>query len=207
MKKFLSVLFALTGWFAVTAQFALMIENRSAPVAETIIRFFSFFTILTNILVAVYFTLNTFNPAIVRKPGTLTAVTIYIFMAGAVYQVILRATWNPEGLQLIVDELLHTVIPVLAIIFWAVYEDKKAVTLRQIPKWVIYPLAYLAFILIRGSFSNFYPYPFVNVSEIGMTKTLLNSAVLVLVFFIISALFVITGKYFSKKQQEETASS
>lgn len=189
------------------AQFILMIGNRSASLPETIIRFFSFFTILTNILVAGYFTLTVFKPAIVRKPGTLTAVTVYIFMVGAVYQVVLRATWNPEGLQLIVDELLHTVIPVLAIIFWAMYENKKAVTLWQIPKWVVYPLAYLAYILIRGSFSNFYPYPFVNVSEIGMTKTLLNSAVLVLVFFIIAALFVITGKYFSKKQQGATASS
>ncbi|HTI58215.1 Pr6Pr family membrane protein [Mucilaginibacter sp.] len=207
MKKSLSLLFALIGWFAVTAQFVLMIENRMAPVAETIIRFFSFFTILTNILVAGYFTLLSFKPAIVHKPGILTAVTVYIFMVGSVYQFVLRATWKPEGLQLIVDELLHTVIPVLVIIFWTMYENKKAVTFGQIPKWVIYPVAYLVYILIRGSVSNFYPYPFVNVSEIGITKTLLNSAALVLVFFMIATLFVTAGRYFSKKRQEGAASS
>ncbi|MFZ5976285.1 MULTISPECIES: Pr6Pr family membrane protein [unclassified Hydrotalea] len=33
--------------------------------------------------------------------------------------------------------------------------------------WLIYPLLYLVYILIRGSFSGFYPYPFVNVLQIG----------------------------------------
>ncbi len=47
---------AFLGWFAVLVQFVLMIQNRQAGVGETIVRFFSFFTILTNSLVAAYFT-------------------------------------------------------------------------------------------------------------------------------------------------------
>lgn len=35
----------LTAWFAVIAQFFLAIANRTASVPETVIRFFSFFTI------------------------------------------------------------------------------------------------------------------------------------------------------------------
>ena len=58
LQRNLSILFAIIVWFAVLAQFYLIIENRVAPVTETIIRFFSFFTILTNILVAVYFTIR-----------------------------------------------------------------------------------------------------------------------------------------------------
>jgi hypothetical protein len=42
----------------VLAPFYLMIENRAAPMPEAIIRFFSFFTILTNSFVAVYFTMQ-----------------------------------------------------------------------------------------------------------------------------------------------------
>ena len=47
---------ALMGWFAVGLQFYLVIVNRVESLPETMIRFFSYFTILTNILVALYFT-------------------------------------------------------------------------------------------------------------------------------------------------------
>jgi hypothetical protein len=47
---------AFISWLAEILQLYLIIVNRTASIPETIIRFFSFFTILTNILVAVCFT-------------------------------------------------------------------------------------------------------------------------------------------------------
>lgn len=203
MKKNLALLFATFAWFAVIMQFVLMIENRTAPVSETIIRFFSFFTILTNTLVACYFTgiaffKNQENKSI-SKPGVLTAVTIYITMVGAVYQFALRHIWSPQGMQMIVDELLHSVIPILVIVFWYLYEVTKPVQYAQVLNWALYPLVYLLFILVRGSFSNFYPYPFINVIEIGLTKALTNAGILVVVFMIISGVFLFIGKSVLKR--------
>lgn len=60
----------------------------------------------------------------------------------------------------------------------------------MIPKWLIYPQAYLIYIPIRGHFSGFYPYPFVDVSALGMTKVLFNSAVLMGVFSGVSACLI-----------------
>lgn len=198
MKKKLALLFALVGWFAVIAQYDLMIENRVTSVTETTIRFFSFFTILTNLLVAIYFTFLLFtkneNSKLIVKPGTLTAVTIYITMVGLVYQVALRHIWQPKGMQLIVNELLHSVIPVVVIIFWYLYETTRPIKYGQIAKWAIYPILYLAYILIRGSFSNFYPYPFIDVATLGMAKALTNAGVLLLLFMVIAALFIFIGK-------------
>ncbi len=203
MKKNLALVFALIGWFAVVAQYVLMVENRTVSFSETTIRFFSFFTILTNTLVAAYFTFIVFannkNYAPITKPGILTAITIYITMVGLVYQVVLRHVWQPKGLQLIVDELLHSVIPVLVIFFWFLYEVTKPIKNSQVLKWASYPLLYLAFILIRGSFSGFYPYPFVDVTSLGITKALINAAVLLLVFMVISALFIFIGKALIKR--------
>jgi hypothetical protein len=199
VKTTLTTLFAIIAWLAVLTQFDLMIENSVASVLETTIRFFSFFTILTNLLVAVYFTLSLIRQKngslwVVNKPGTLTAVTVYISIVGLIYQLILRHTWEPKGMQMIVDELLHTVIPVLVIVFWYLYEDKSALAYRQIPKWLIYPIVYLVYILIRGSFSNFYPYPFVDVTSLGLSEVLINSAGLIVLFVGISALYVKLGK-------------
>ncbi|GLU56934.1 hypothetical protein Dfri01_63950 [Dyadobacter frigoris] len=182
-----------------------MIENRVASIFETTIRFFSFFTILTNLLVAIYFTLSLIRKkngslSIIHKPGTLTAVTVYITIVGLVYQIILRPIWDPKGLQMIVNELLHSVIPVLVIIFWYLYEEKIPVTYQQIPKWLIYPLIYLIYILIRGDFSNFYPYPFVDVASLGLSKVLTNSAGLIVLFICISALYIKLGKTVMNKK-------
>ncbi|MBI5371523.1 MAG: Pr6Pr family membrane protein [Sphingobacteriales bacterium] len=204
MKRKLSILFAAIAWFAVLAQFYLMMENRRASVCETIIRFFSFFTILTNLLVAIYFTFILFKikgriPAILNKPGALTAITVYITTVGLVYQVILRHTWQPAGLQLIVDELLHTVMPVLVIIYWYLYENKSSATYRQIPMWLLYPLIYVTYILVRGSFSGFYPYPFVDAGNLGLSKVIINIVVLMALFVVLSAIYIRVGRAIKNK--------
>ncbi|MEO6452991.1 MAG: Pr6Pr family membrane protein [Ginsengibacter sp.] len=199
MKKKLSITFAIIVWFAVFTQYYLMIENRVVSISETTIRFFSFFTILTNSIVAIYFTIVIFKikngfAAIIDKPGTLTAITVYITIVGLVYQVVLRHLWHPAGLQMIIDELLHTLIPIMVIIYWYLYENKLSVTYAQIPKWLVYPLTYLTYILIRGKISNFYPYPFVNVENLGLLKVLITSVLLIALFIGLSAIFIRVGR-------------
>ena len=204
MKFKLASFFALVGWFAVIAQYFLMIENRVASIPETTIRFFSFFTILTNSLVAIYFTCIVLykkqETTLIGLPGTLSAITVYILMVGLVYQFVLRQIWHPEGLQKIVDELLHSVMPVLVIIFWYLYESIQSIKYSQILKWMIYPLIYLAYVLVRGSFANFYPYPFVNVTNLGIKNVLINSGFLMGIFILMSVLIVFIGKLIIKNK-------
>lgn len=204
MRKLLDILFAAIGWFAVTSQFILMIENKATPIMEMTIRFFSFFTILSNILVSGYFTHQVFekkkrSKSLFNQPGSLTAITVYITVVGMVYQIALRHVWQPTGLQMIVDELLHTLIPTLVIIYWALYEQKSRLEWKKIPRFLLYPLFYLAFILLRGQFSDFYPYPFINVIELGWVKTLMNIMVLLGVFVFLSLLFIGIGRLMVKK--------
>ena len=189
MQKSLAGLLALAGWFAVIAQYVLMLNNNVNTVSEATIRFFSYFTILTNIAVATYYTALLFNAPIVRTKGLLSAVTVYIIIVGVVYQVALRHIWDPQGLQKWVDELLHSVIPFGALIYWGLFE-KKGLQYSQIFAWSIYPLAYLLFTLIRGSISGFYPYPFVNVIAIGMQQTLINALIILARFMALSFVFI-----------------
>ncbi len=140
-----------------------------------------------------------------QKPGTLTAITVYITIVGTVYQVLLRHIWQPQGLQLLVDELLHTINPLLVIYYWYRYEAKKQVKYRQVKWWLVYPLVYLLFIFIRGSVSKFYPYPFIDVEQIGWSKALTNAAGLMLFFLAVSALFVYLGRLLMGKVRRQQA--
>lgn len=200
MRKTLAIIFALIAWFAVIEQLVLMLHNSALPASEILIRFFSYFTILTNSLVALYFTMQALNISWTYKPGILTGLTVYIFIVGIVYQLLLRHLWQPAGMQLIVDELLHTLNPLIVLLFWYLYEKKREVKYSLIKFLLIYPLCYLVYILLRGSFSGFYPYPFVNVTELGWMKTLLNSFLLTIFFIFVSWLFIAIGRKMSNKK-------
>src|SRR4051812_17565413 len=98
-RKFLGFI-ALLGLFAIPAQLYLAITNRSAEVTETIIRFFSYFTILTNILILISSSFLALNSSsglrnFFAKPSTRTASTVYITIVGVIYNTILSALWKP----------------------------------------------------------------------------------------------------------------
>jgi hypothetical protein len=203
LRKTFLIILAVSGWFALTAQLYLIIVNRVASIPETITRYFSFFTILTNLIVVFCCTFILLKPkshtgSFFSRPDTLTAIAVYITVVGIVYNTVFRFLWNPQGLQLIVDELLHSVIPLLFIILWFLLTRKAVLKWKNIFPWLLYPFAYIISILIRGAFSGFYPYPFINVTELGYSKVLVNCLGLVLVFLFLSLLFVVIGKLKSK---------
>ena len=195
---------AVTGWFAVILQFYLQLINRLAGVTETIFRFFSYYTILTNILVAFCFTvLLLFSRSEIGKflsqPKVLTAVAGYIAFVGLAYHILLRHLWNPEGLQFIVDVLLHSCMPVMFFLYWLIFVPKADLKWSNVVPWMIYPVAYLLWVLFRGVFSGFYPYPFVDVNNLGYHRVLLNDGGLIVAFLLLSLLFVGLGKLISRR--------
>ena len=190
----------LLGWFALIGQFYLIILNRVTSVPETIIRYFSFFTILTNLIVAICCSMllsksNSGMKIFFSQQSTLTAIAVYITIVGLVYNFILRFLWKPRGLQWIVDELLHTVIPLLFILLWLVFVQKGKIFWKSVLAWLLYPIIYLVFILLRGIPSSFYPYPFIDVDKIGYSQTFINSSGMLLAFLTVSILFLIVNRF------------
>lgn len=198
-RKFETLGFSI-GWFAIIAQFFLMLENRQADIPETIIRFFSFFTILTNILIALFLTtslfrLKKFPFKLFLLKGTLTAITTFIVIVGLVYQIVLRQIWEPTGLQYIVDELLHTIIPLFMLGYWFFNIREEDLLLKPVFNWLIYPSIYLVFILVRGNISGYYPYPFLNIKEIGYESVLLNITIIFTIAIVIMIALSFVGKF------------
>ncbi len=207
MRKKFEILGLCIGWFAIITQFFLMFHNRQTGISEMIIRFFSFFTILTNILVALYFTTATFKLKIIPfkwllSKGALTAITAFIIIVGLVYQIALRHIWQPAGLQRIVDELLHTIIPLYVFIYWCCNINKNDLQLKPIFSWILYPLFYIVFLLFRGNLSGFYPYPFLNVSDIGYDQTLINIAIVFGATLSMLTILLLIGKVIITKQSK-----
>ncbi|MDQ3016815.1 MAG: Pr6Pr family membrane protein, partial [Bacteroidota bacterium] len=123
------------------------------------------------------------------------SITMYITIVGLIYNIILRFTWQPQGLQLLVDESLHTLIPILSIIYWWVYVRTSPIAWKKIGSWLAYPFIYFLFVLLRGIPSGFYPYPFINVVDLGYSKVLINAIFIFMVFLLASIVFIAIGKW------------
>jgi hypothetical protein len=193
------------GCLAVVLQFGLAIEHRNAPLPHAIFRFFSYFTILTNILVALCFALLALRPGsflgrFFNRPSALTAITVYISMVGIIYNTLLRSLWMPQGLQKVVDEMLHLLMPLFFVAFWTLFVPKTELRWKDILSWLIYPMLYLGFILVSGAFTHFYPYPFIDVADLGYRRSLANGLGILLVFVLFSLLLVGIGKWAGRKE-------
>ena len=198
---------ALLGWFALIVQLYLLLINRTAGVAESIVRYFSFYTILTNFLVSACFTISLISPLsragnFFLQRSTVTAIGVYITVVGLVYNFVLRSLWEPTGMQRLVDELLHTIIPLVFVAYWLLFEPKTKLKWGGVIPWLIYPLVYLMFILARGAGSGYYPYPFVDVKTLGYSQVLLNCVYLCLCFVTISLVFVVINQALIKNHKK-----
>ena len=197
-------LIALLAWFALFAQLYIHLTMLPFPVKELIIRYFSYFTILSNLMVAISCTIlfignGTGSGRFFHRQSVVAAITVYIVIVGVVYNLVLRSVWDPQGLQKVVDELFHTVNPILYLLMWIFLAGKDQLKWKMVFSWLIYPIVYCIFILIRGHASGFYPYPFINVIELGMTKTLQNIGILSASFLAVSLLVIAVGKQMSKR--------
>jgi hypothetical protein len=156
-RQFYLSVAALLGWFAVILQFYLILLNREASVPETILRYFSFFTILSNILMALCFSSLLLFPrsawgSFFSRPATLTAITVYMCMVGIIYNLILRSLWDPQGLQRTADDLLHTIDPLFSLGFWVFYVSKARLKWKHAFLWMLYPVVFFFFLIVRGLF-------------------------------------------------------
>jgi hypothetical protein len=187
LTRTIAALAAVLGWVSLDLQLVAAHLNAAArgiPFATATVNYFSYFTILSNILAAGV--LSAFALAgrdavgrFLRRPATATAAMLYMAVTGLIYVTILRTIWEPQGLDLLADTLLHYVMPAVYVLFWLAFAPKGGLTYRHVVLWLIFPVLYGAYSLVRGAATGFYPYPFVDVAGLGYPAVLHNMALLV----------------------------
>jgi hypothetical protein len=195
---------AAVSWYALLLQLYVSITTAQAtgiPVSTAILNYFSYFTILTNLLVALVTTMSWRKSSmgdLASRPPVQTSTAAYIATVGIVFSLLLRNLWNTEGLQKVANILLHDLIPILYVLYWLAWGRKSGLRFRNALDWLAYPVLYLAYSLIRGAFTGRYPYPFVDVAQLGYVRVGLNSLVLVMAFVGLSLLFIAVGRWMSR---------
>lgn len=197
---------AIVGWLSLVLQFALAMTNPITPdpgLAERFARFFSYFTVSTNIIVAVTLTAIAFFPltrlgGFLTRPTVQAAVASYITIVGIVYSLFLRSVWDPAGWQAVADHALHDVIPLATVIYWVGFAPKNGMTWLDPFKWLVYPAVYIAYSLTRGAIVSWYPYWFVDVTTLGYPKALTHTAFVFVAFAVFGFIYLGLAKLLSR---------
>ncbi|MDQ0650506.1 Pr6Pr family membrane protein [Pseudomonas cedrina] len=197
MKRFTAAA-ALAGWVGLVIQQYLIFYSRwesGASLLGGLINFFSFFTVLTNTLAVVVLSYawvarDSAAKRFFSGPVISSGIAVSILVVGLAYNLLLRHLWQPEGFQFIADELLHDVMPVLFFIYWWRCVPKGSLRLKHIAGWVVYPLVYFGYALLRGDLLGQYQYPFIDVLTLGYPQVFVNAGG-ILAGFVVIALMVL----------------
>ena len=141
VEKYYRIGAAALAWFAILLQYYLTVTKPGAPFIEATVRYFSFFTILTNILVALALTLPWLAPdtrlgRFFTRPSVRTAILTYIIIVAVIYHYLLAKLWNPQGWQLLADTIEHVVTPSLYVIDWVLFVPKGTVRWKSALVWL-----------------------------------------------------------------------
>ncbi|UQU66098.1 Pr6Pr family membrane protein [Couchioplanes caeruleus] len=182
----------ITALVAVIAGVAL-----TAAGAATVSGLLPYFTIQSNVAYGLFAGWAAFRGPIDR-PALKGAVTLYVAITGLVYHLVLA---NPASgfsmgpvertpAEAVGNQLLHTVVPLLAVLDWLIFDERRRFRWRYAAYWLAFPLGYLGFALIRGLITHTYPYPFIDVTGLGYAGVSLSALFFAVAFWVLGLAFV-----------------
>lgn len=192
----------------------LLLHSRLIPTGRIRAGMFCFYTNQSNLLITVYELLlfcAGFDPKgglwrILTDVRLSCAMALCIWVTHLIYQFVLVPYEKRKG-QKFADFggnfgniCVHYLTPLLVVAQWLLWADKTGLSLSCAAWWLILPLGYTVFALLRaaggkpiGHTRLLYPYPFMDLQSLGWEKFLRNMAVLLVLFFLLGCVLVGAG--------------
>jgi hypothetical protein len=173
---FFKMIFALLGFSAIVTEIATIVERgRFVP-----INFLSFFTIESNMFALVILIVSAFAVSQAKQSKRLamvrTAAMLYMLITGIVFALLLSGLENVALTAVPWDNsVLHYIMPVVILVDWLIDKPKYVIRFKQALIWLVYPIVYVVYSLVRGPLVGWYPYPFLNPATSGYIGILFTS--------------------------------
>jgi hypothetical protein len=158
--------------------------GRFNPATARVLNLLAFFTIESNLIVGATSLLLALRP---DRRSTLFRTfwligVVAIALTGIVYHVALRGLFDLDSWAQAADVILHTAVPILAVLGWLMFGPRGCTSPGIVRLTVLFPACYMAFTLVRGAFIHWYPYPFADVDALGYGRVITNSVWISLLF-------------------------
>ena len=184
MPAILRCVFGLLVLAAVGTQLVLHVRS-----GYNVVNFFSYFTNLSNLFAAVVLLMGALATFTRREaPGDLARAIAVVNMAvvGVVFAILLRNV-DLGDLRPWVNTVLHYLMPCVVVVDWLLLPPKAKLGLKPLLLVLVFPVLYVAYVLLRGSLVNWYPYPFLNPLNVGGYGGVAGYVVGIAVAFVLAA--------------------
>ncbi|MEO8243939.1 MAG: Pr6Pr family membrane protein [bacterium] len=180
VNRMLALLIAMVALVSIVVQFTL---NARVPGLETwlprLLDMTRAFTYLTTALIVLHMTAVWLDWPVARNLSA--ALTLAVVLVGTVYWALLAPATPIQGLAWYPNIGMHLLVPVLTALWWLRFAPKD-LRLRDVFLWLIWPLVYCIYALIRGQITGIYPYFFIDVGQFGWLIVIRNILGLVVAF-------------------------
>ena len=168
--------------------------------------YFSFFTAIINssiavLLLAYYFFPDSKLSRWFKKTTNNTAIAVYILIVSLIYYTLLLNNKPLLPVEMVATHILHGFVPLAYLGLWFFRFRNGDLNYSDSFRWVLFPLVYFIYLLIRGAVIDAYPYFFVNVSKIGYPMALLYAVCILGVFLISGLSLVVIDRRIKLKKQ------
>jgi hypothetical protein len=133
-----------------------------------------------------------------EQSGPRAAIATYLTITAVVYHLLLASQWNPQGLRMVSNTILHTVTPLAFLIDLALRGGQGEARWIAAAKAMAFPALFGAWTLVHGALSGFYPYPFMNVAKRGHPAVVLTMVEMSLAFMVVALVFVALSRVRAK---------
>ena len=149
---------------------------------------YSYFTVLSNVFGALVCAWSLVGRAPTAVRG---AAVTFLALTGVVYNTMLRdVDVQTDGFP---NVILHVVVPILMVLEWVLAPPTERIRWRTVATWMVVPLGYLAYTLVRGPVVDWYPYPFLDPRPSGYGAVVLGSLAVAVAFFLAAAVVALLG--------------
>ncbi len=156
--------------FAVLASVGLVVVlAESIGAGRSTVDYLSYFTIQSNLIAVGVFLLGALRPE--ARPGASRrdvirgAPVLYLAVTGIVIATLLAGV--PVVVNAFANAVLHQVMPLVVVADWLIDPPGADLGFRRAIAWLLYPLAWLVYTMIRGAVVGWYPYPFLDPGVMG----------------------------------------
>ena len=202
-RRMSAALLAIAVVVTIATRLWLNMDEHGTSLGAALWRLLRFFTIWTNALIAV----TGFAIALGRPvDGRVTAgLLLAIAAVGIVYHTLLSGMTHYAGLEAVVDDSLHTLVPLWFALHWLAFEPKARLGWRDIPLWLGYPAVYCVYALIRGGMDGRYPYFFLDPVRQGPGGLVFWILALLAAFALGGVVIVLVARLLSSRQEAQAA--
>jgi hypothetical protein len=194
-------------WYALYLQFQLapgFLTTKGTILQDTLIRFFSYFAVITNFYVAVatsYVVVRPFRePA---SPSFLGSLALYTAALPILYSLIQGQPWTPQGTSLRTEQLFHYAVPFAFFVFWLIAVQKGRLTFGHSIGWLAYPALFLIGIVYLGLEKGIYPYSFLDARIHDRKQIFINADIILAAFVALGIVVVAIDRVLGRWSPEE----